>query len=147
MIFTLILILGEIVIFGDIDSYPLRLINQRLMSQLAVRGFIYVFIAVSIMEQHKYAVANDMIQLQDSEMISTFFSIFNWAALCTGITYFLMGTFRLEEEINKKRVEFIEIRNRLMPSSSESGFEDSSNDDDNDESDGDLSSSSGKSLP
>ena len=91
-------------IVGDIPRLPesaSRVVKGRLLSQQSCRGLIYVFLATSVMEQHKY--------FPDYPVFSRFFSIFNWAGLFSGILCFFSGAFMLEKEVERTRSEFQEI--------------------------------------
>ena len=105
LVIGLFLICGEAVSTLPLDDRP-PFVREGFLKKWLIRGFIYIFFIVSVMQQHINAKRNgSMIDTRipksdwSAATASAFWGIFNWLAFVVYFIYFALGLRRMEETL------------------------------------------------
>ena len=108
----LVLIIGEVVCVMP-EEKRLPYVREGFLRNWFIRGFLYIFIVASVMQQHMNARSYGlMIRTRiprsewDAGAATFFWGVFNWVSLLVYFSYLTLGLYRMDRELDELEKEF-----------------------------------------
>lgn len=109
----MILVVGEVVSMQPKDQRIVPYVRQGFLENWFIRGFLYIFFCVSVMQQHIQADRDGLMESTriprsdwDAKAASAFWGLFNWSSFLVYICYTILGLYRMDSHLDELEDEY-----------------------------------------